>query len=121
MEFSVYFLLLIFLFSINNILNVAIAPPKFANKNRRPSSLPSPELPQCTDNFVLSSEVQIMEKPLKNGSSNSLEANEFEPIKRMNITAHLQLATIALGETFCMLITVNQKLHYKLHSIDLLG
>ncbi|KAF7637125.1 hypothetical protein Mgra_00003513, partial [Meloidogyne graminicola] len=63
--------------------------------NNQPKTFSS-LLPQCTDNFVLASEMSMKiqdEKKLNN-----------------NITTHLQLATVALGDTFCMMITANKSL-----------
>ncbi|KAL3079014.1 hypothetical protein niasHS_014796 [Heterodera schachtii] len=53
-------------------------------------------LPQCTNNLVLNSEVRTEMDLLTN-----------EDIKRVNISSFVQLTTITLGETHCMLISGN--------------
>uniref|UniRef100_A0A914H545 Uncharacterized protein n=1 Tax=Globodera rostochiensis TaxID=31243 RepID=A0A914H545_GLORO len=70
--------------------------PPMPSENAAEAFAPADLLPQCIDNFVLSSEVRTETDSLAN-----------DEVRRVNISSFMQLTTITLGETLCMLISSN--------------
>ncbi|CAK5096306.1 unnamed protein product [Meloidogyne enterolobii] len=98
----IYFLFLLFFNFLQNFLkiNIFVFTTTLRTKQQNTQQQKLSLLPQCTDNFVIASEMSMKiqeEKQQQNNLNN-------------NVTVHLQLATVALGDTFCMMITANKSL-----------